>query len=127
TLRGRTLGIYGYGRIGAEVARYGAAFGMKVQVWAREASRQRAREDGWDVAPDKQTFFETCDVLSLHMRLVKDTRGIVTAQDLARMKPSALLVNTSRAGLIEPGALVAALQAGRPGMGAVDVYETEPL
>ncbi len=127
TLRGRTLGIYGYGRIGAEVARYGAAFGMKVLVWAREASRQRAREDGWDVAPDKQAFFETCDVLSLHMRLVKDTRGIVTAEDLARMKPSALLVNTSRAGLIEPGALVQALRAGRPGAAAVDVFEEEPV
>ncbi|OFQ42638.1 D-2-hydroxyacid dehydrogenase family protein [Achromobacter xylosoxidans] len=127
TLRGRTLGIYGYGRIGAEVARYGAAFGMKVLVWAREASRQRARDDGWDVAPDKQAFFEACDVLSLHMRLVPDTRGIVTAADLARMKPSALLVNTSRADLIEPGALVQALRAGRPGMAAVDVFETEPL
>lgn len=127
TLRGRTLGIYGYGRIGAEVARYGAAFGMKVLVWAREASRQRARDDGWDVAPNKQAFFEACDVLSLHMRLVPDTRGIVTAADLARMKPSALLVNTSRAGLIEPGALVQALRAGRPGMAAVDVFETEPL
>lgn len=127
TLRGRTLGIYGYGRIGAEVARYGAAFGMKVLVWAREASRQRARDDGWDVAPDKQAFFETCDVLSLHMRLVPDTRGIVTAADLARMKPSALLVNTSRAGLIEPGALVQALRAGRPGAAAVDVFETEPM
>ena len=115
TLRGRTLGIYGYGRIGAEVARYGAAFGMKVLVWAREASRQRARDDGWDVAPDKQAFFETCDVLSLHMRLVPDTRGIITAQDLERMKPSALLVNASRAGLIEPGALAQALAAGRPG------------
>ncbi|KMJ90581.1 3-phosphoglycerate dehydrogenase [Achromobacter xylosoxidans] len=127
TLRGRTLGIYGYGRIGAEVARYGAAFGMRVLVWAREASRQRAHDDGWDVAPDKQAFFEACDVLSLHMRLVPDTRGIVTAADLARMKPSALLVNTSRAGLIEPGALAQALRAGRPGMAAVDVFETEPL
>lgn len=127
TLRGRTLGIYGYGRIGAEVARYGAAFGMRVLVWAREASRQRAHDDGWDVAPDKQAFFKACDVLSLHMRLVPDTRGIVTAADLARMKPSALLVNTSRAGLIEPDALAQALRAGRPGMAAVDVFETEPL
>ena len=127
SLRGRTLGIYGYGRIGAEVARYGAAFGMKVLVWAREASRQRAREDGWDVAPDKHAFFETCDVISLHMRLVKDTRGIVTARDLGTMKPTALLVNTSRAGLIVPGALEHALQAGRPGMAAVDVYDEEPL
>ncbi|MFY2057789.1 D-2-hydroxyacid dehydrogenase family protein [Achromobacter xylosoxidans] len=127
TLRGRTLGIYGYGRIGAEVARYGAAFGMKVLVWAREASRQRARDDGWDVAPNKQAFFEACDVLSLHMRLVPDTRGIVTAADLARMKPSALLVNTSRAGLIEPGALAQALAAGRPGAAAVDVFESEPM
>ena len=127
SLRGRTLGIYGYGRIGAEVARYGAAFGMKVLVWAREASRQRAREDGWDVTPDKHAFFETCDVISLHMRLVKDTRGIVTAQDLGTMKPTALLVNTSRAGLIVPGALEHALQAGRPGMAAVDVYDEEPL
>ncbi|VWD46269.1 D-isomer specific 2-hydroxyacid dehydrogenase [Burkholderia lata] len=127
TLRGRTLGIYGYGRIGAEVARYGAAFGMNVLVWAREASLQRARDDGWNTAPDKRTFFETCDVLSLHMRLVPATRGIVTAEDLGRMKPGALLVNTSRAGLVAPGVLEAALQAGRPGMAAVDVYETEPL
>ena len=127
TLRGRTLGIYGYGRIGAEVARYGAAFGMKVQVWAREASRQRARDDGWAVAPDKQTFFATSDVLSLHMRLVPATRGIVTADDLAHMQPSALLVNTSRAGLIATGALVQALRAGRPGAAAVDVFEEEPV
>ncbi len=127
TLRGRTLGIYGYGRIGAEVARYGAAFGMNVLVWAREASLQRARDDGWNTAPDKHAFFETCDVLSLHMRLVPATRGIVTAEDLNRMKLGALLVNTSRAGLVAPGALEAALQAGRPGMAAVDVYETEPL
>ncbi|WP_133647636.1 D-2-hydroxyacid dehydrogenase family protein [Paraburkholderia flava] len=127
SLHGRTLGIYGYGRIGAEVARYGAAFGMKVLVWAREASLQQAREDGWDTAPDKQTFFESCDVLSLHMRLVKDTRGIVTADDLARMKPDALLINTSRSGLIVPGALEHALQAGRPGMAAVDVFDEEPL
>ncbi len=127
SLRGRTLGIYGYGRIGAEVARYGAAFGMKVLVWAREASLQRAREDGWEAAPAKRRFFETSDVLSLHMRLVKETRGIVTAEDLERMKPSALLVNTSRAGLIAPGALEQALHAGRPGMAALDVYDEEPL
>lgn len=127
TLRGRTLGIYGYGRIGAEVARYGAAFGMNVLVWAREASLQRARDDGWATASSRQAFFEACDVLSLHMRLVPATRGIVTADDLGRMKPDALLVNTSRAGLVEPGALEAALQAGRPGMAAVDVYDTEPL
>jgi D-3-phosphoglycerate dehydrogenase len=127
TLRGKTLGIYGYGRIGAAVAGYGKAFGMKVLVWAREASLQRARADGHEVAPGKRAFFETCDVLSLHMRLVKETRGIVTGEDLARMKPGALLVNTSRAPLIAPGALVAALREGRPGMAAVDVYENEPL
>jgi D-3-phosphoglycerate dehydrogenase / 2-oxoglutarate reductase len=127
TLRGRTLGIYGYGRIGAEVARYGAAFGMKVLIWARKDSLKRAQEDGWDVAPDKRSFFEACDVLSLHMRLVKDTRGVVTAKDLERMKPTALLVNTSRAGLIAPGALERALHAGRPGMAALDVYDEEPL
>ena len=127
TLRGKTLGIYGYGRIGAVVAGYGKAFGMRVCVWARESARARAREDGYDVAPSKEAFFAECDVVSLHMRLVEATRGIVTAADLARMKPTALLVNTSRAGLIAPGALVEALRAGRPGMAAVDVYEKEPL
>jgi len=127
SLRGKTLGIYGYGRIGAVVAGYGRAFGMNVLIWAREATRERARAEGWAVAPSKAAFFETCDVLSLHMRLVDATRHIVTAADLARMKPSALLVNTSRAPLIEPGALVAALQAGRPGCAAVDVYEEEPV
>jgi len=127
TLRGKTLGIYGYGRIGAAVAGYGNAFGMPVLVWAREASRQRARDDGHAVAPSKQAFFESCDVISLHMRLVQETRGIVTRDDLSRMKPTALLVNTSRAPLIEPGALVDALRAGRPGLAAVDVYEEEPL
>jgi D-3-phosphoglycerate dehydrogenase len=127
TLRGKTLGIYGYGRIGATVAGYGKAFGMNVLVWAREASRQRARDEGYAVAPGKRSFFESCDVISLHMRLVKETRGIVTRDDLSSMKPTALLVNTSRAPLIEPGALVDALRAGRPGMAAVDVYEEEPL
>jgi D-3-phosphoglycerate dehydrogenase len=127
TLRGKTLGIYGYGRIGAVVAGYGKAFGMKVMVWARDRALARARADGYETAGSKDAFFEQCDVLSLHMRLLDATRGIVTAADLARMKPSALLVNTSRAGLIEPKALVNALRAGRPGMAAVDVYEQEPL
>jgi D-3-phosphoglycerate dehydrogenase len=127
TLRGKTLGIHGFGRIGATVAGYGRAFGMNVVVWAREASSQRARTDGYAVAVGREAFYEQSDVVSLHIRLVPATRGIVTAADLQRMKPSALLVNTSRAGLVEPGALVAALQSGRPGMAAVDVYETEPL
>jgi D-3-phosphoglycerate dehydrogenase len=127
SLRGKTLGIYGYGRIGAVVAGYGRAFGMKVLVWAREPAQAKARADGYEVAPGKAAFFERSDVLSLHMRLVDATRGIVTAADLARMKPTALLVNTSRAPLIAPNALVDALRAGRPGMAAVDVYEQEPL
>jgi D-3-phosphoglycerate dehydrogenase len=127
TLRGKTLGIYGYGRIGAVVAGYGKAFGMNVLVWAREPALVQARTDGFETASSKAAFFEQCDVLSLHMRLVDATRGIVTAGDLARMKPTALLVNTSRAPLIEPNALVNALRAGRPGMAAVDVYEKEPL
>jgi D-3-phosphoglycerate dehydrogenase len=127
TLRGKTLGIYGYGRIGRVVAGYGKAFGMNVCVWARDAARARAREDGYEVARSKEAFFTDCDVISLHMRLVEATRGIVTAADLERMKPTALLVNTSRAGLITPGALVEALRAGRPGLAAVDVYEEEPL
>jgi len=126
-LRGKTLGVFGYGRIGAVVAGYGKAFGMEVLVWAREASRSRARADDYAVAAGKEAFFEECDIISLHMRLVDATRGIVTARDLARMKPTALIVNTSRAPLVEPGALVAALKAGRPGMAAVDVFETEPL
>jgi D-3-phosphoglycerate dehydrogenase len=127
TLRGKTLGVYGYGRIGTVVAGYGKAFGMNVLVWAREPARARAREDGYAVAASKEAFFGECDIISLHMRLVDSTRGIVTAADLGRMKPTALLVNTSRAGLIAPGALVEALRAGRPGMAAVDVYEQEPL
>jgi len=126
TLRGKTLGIYGYGRIGRAVAGYGRAFGMEVLVWARELSRAAARADGYATAASKEEFFNQADVVSLHMRLVEATRGIVTAADLARMKPTALLVNTSRAQLIEPGALVRALQAGHPGMAAVDVYEEEP-
>jgi D-3-phosphoglycerate dehydrogenase / 2-oxoglutarate reductase len=127
TLRGKTLGIYGYGRIGSVVAGYGKAFGLDVLVWARESSRVRAEQDGYHAATSKDAFFGTCDIVSLHMRLVDATRGIVTANDLALMKPTALLVNTSRAQLVAPGALVAALRAGRPGMAAVDVFEQEPL
>jgi D-3-phosphoglycerate dehydrogenase len=127
TLRGKTLGIHGYGRIGSTVAGYGKAFGMRVLAWARDASRQRAEADGYEAASNKSALYEESDIVSLHMRLVEGTRGIVTAEDLARMRPSALLVNTSRAQLIEPGALVRALRAGRPGMAAVDVFEHEPL
>jgi len=127
SLRGKTLGIYGYGRIGRAVAEFGRVFGMKVQFLAREASMAQARADGHVTAPSREAFFAECDVVTLHMRLVAATRGIVAAADLAGMKPTALLVNTSRAGLIEPGALVAALRAGRPGMAAVDVFEDEPM
>lgn len=127
TVRGKTIGIYGWGRIGGAVANYARAFGLNVLVWAREASRERARKDGWEVAASKEAFFETCDIVSLHMRLVDATRGIVTESDLRRMKPDALIVNTSRAGLVAPGALVSALRSGRPGMAAVDVFDEEPL
>lgn len=127
TLRGKTLGIYGFGRIGRAVAGYAQAFGMRVIVWARQASCGKAVAEGWTVATSKTEFFATCDVLSLHMRLVPATRGIVTAADLAQMKPTALLVNTSRSGLIEGDVLVAALRCGRPGMAAVDVFDEEPL
>ncbi|HEX5091868.1 MAG TPA: D-2-hydroxyacid dehydrogenase family protein [Burkholderiales bacterium] len=127
SLRGKTLGIFGYGRIGATVAGYGRAFGMPVLAHSRGASLERARADGHAVTTDKAGFFASCDVLSLHLRLVDATRGIVTAADLARMKPTALLVNTSRADLVAPGALLAALKAGRPGMAAVDVFEKEPV
>jgi D-3-phosphoglycerate dehydrogenase len=127
TLRDKTLGIYGYGRIGSVVAGYGRAFGMKVLIWARDPALKQAQADGYTPARSKAEFFEQCDVISLHMRLVEATRHIVTAADLARMKPTALLVNTSRAPLIEPGTLIDALRAGRPGMAAVDVYEDEPL
>src|SRR3954467_3092578 len=127
TLRGKTLGIHGYGRIGTVVAGYGSAFGMNVLVWARAASRLRAQADGYEIAASQRALYERSDVVSLHMRLVDETRGIVTAADLSQMKPTALLVNTSRAQLIEADALGAALRAGRPGMAAVDVFEQEPL
>ena len=127
TLRHKTLGIFGYGRIGAAVAGYGRAFGMNVLVWSSEASRERARQDGYQVAVSKQDLFQDSDVVSLHLRLFPATRGIVTAADLACMKPTAILVNTSRAPLIGSGVLEQALRAGRPGMAAIDVFETEPL
>ena len=127
SLQGRTLGIYGYGRIGKAVARYGVAFGMNVLIWASEGSRTRAETDGYATAASKEQFFQECDVLSLHLRLNDATRGVITAADLSRMKTTALLVNTSRALLIEPEALVNGLRAGRPGMAAVDVFEEEPV
>lgn len=126
-LHGQTLCILGYGRIGSLVAGYGRAFGMRVLAWGREGSLARARSDGFEVAASREALFREADVLSTHLLLREETRGSVTAQDLAMMKPSALFVNTSRAGLLEPGALVKALQAGRPGYAAVDVYESEPL
>ncbi len=126
-VRGRTLGILGYGRIGARVADYGRAFGMNVLAWGREGSMERARADGFEAVAANEALFERSDVLSVHLRATKSTQGMVTAGDLARMKPTALFVNTSRASVVEPGALVAALRAGRPGMAAVDVYEEEPV
>jgi len=127
TLHGRTLGIFGYGNIGRQVAAYGQAFGMRVLVWGREGSRSRAQANGIEVAVGKDALFSEADVLSLHIALGEETRGIVTAADLAQMKPSSLFVNTSRAALIEAGALEKALRAGRPGYAAVDVYESEPV
>lgn len=126
-LHGRTLGIWGYGKIGSMVAGYGRAFGMNVLVWGREGSLSRAHADGFTTVAGKSDLFERSDVLSLHLRLTKETRGIVTSADLARMKSDALLVNTSRAELIESGALEHALRSGRPGFAAVDVYEEEPV
>jgi D-3-phosphoglycerate dehydrogenase len=127
TLAGRTLGLFGYGRIAEVVSGYGRAFGMPVLVWARPESRARASAAGLEVALGKQELFERSDVLSVHLRLVAETRGIVTADDLARMQSTSLFVNTSRAGLVESGALVDALRRGRPGMAAVDVFDDEPL
>ncbi|UCH18409.1 MAG: D-2-hydroxyacid dehydrogenase family protein [Burkholderiales bacterium] len=126
-LKGKTLGIWGYGRIGQLVAGYGKAFGMNVTVWGTEASREKARKDEFVPAPSRDAFFEASDVLSLHLRLTDDTRGLVKPDDLHRMKPTALFVNTSRAELLEEGALVSALNRGRPGMAAIDVFETEPI
>jgi D-3-phosphoglycerate dehydrogenase len=126
-LRGRTLGIWGYGRIGQLVAGYGRAFGMRVVIWGREASRNQALVDGHEIAASREAFFEQCDVLSVHLRLNAETEGTVRLEDLSRMKPTALFVNTSRAELVEHDALIAALNRGRPGMAAVDVFESEPI
>ncbi|OUS36427.1 3-phosphoglycerate dehydrogenase [Rhodobacterales bacterium 56_14_T64] len=127
TLRGRRLGLYGYGRIAKTVAGYARVFGMDVVWWASEDGRQRAMEDGETVATNRDQFFADCDVVSLHVRLKPTTKGLITADDLAQMQPDSLLVNTSRAGLIEPGALLQALNTARPGKAAVDVFDTEPL
>ena len=124
---GKTLGVYAYGRIGSIVARAGRAFDMKVICWGREGSTAKARTDGFEVAASREAFFENSDVVSLHIPLNKETRGIVRHSDLARMKPTALIVNTSRGPIIEEGALVRALKEGRPGSGAVDVYDDEPV
>jgi len=126
-MNGATLGIYGYGRIGRRVAAYGRAFGMTVRIWGSERARADALADGCAAATDRASFFATADVLSLHLRLVPATEGVVGADDLARMKPDALFVNTSRAELVQPGALEAALRTGRPGGAAVDVFESEPV
>ena len=126
-LAGKTLGIWGYGRIGRIVARYGQAFGMHVLVWGSEASRTAAAQSGLDVAPTRDALFIESDILSLHLRLTEATRGVVTLNELSHMKPQAILVNTARAELIAPDALVSALNRGRPGMAAVDVFEAEPI
>lgn len=126
-LKDKTLGIWSYGKIGEILAGYGRAFGMRVLVWGGDTSRQRAVVDGYEVAGSKAEFFEQSDVLSMHLRLGSDTQGIVTLDDLSRMKPTALFVNTSRAELIQPEALISALNRGRPGLAAVDVFESEPI
>jgi D-3-phosphoglycerate dehydrogenase len=126
-LHGKTLGLWGYGKIGQLMAGYGKAFGMRVLIWGREASLERAKQDGYEVAASREAFFEQTDVLSLHIRLNAETQGIVKLADLLRMKPTALLVNTSRAELIEPEALIIGLNRGRPGLAAIDVFESEPI
>jgi D-3-phosphoglycerate dehydrogenase len=126
-LHGRTLGIWGYGKIGQLLAKYGRAFGMRVVIWGRAPSREKAVLDGYEAASSREDFFAECDVITLHLRLNDETRGIVKPSDLALMKPTALLVNTSRAELLEPDSLLSALNHGRPGMAAIDVFETEPI
>lgn len=126
-LGGKTLGVWGYGKIGQIVAGYGRAFGMHVVIWGSETSRQKAALDGYAAATTREAFFEECDVLSLHLRLHEATQGIVGLDDLSRMKPTSLFVNTSRAELLQPDVLISGLNRGRPGMAAVDVFETEPI
>ena len=126
-LLGKTLGIWGYGKIGQLVAGYGKAFGMHVTVWGSQSSRDKAVADGYACANSREEFFSQCDVLSLHLRLSDKTKGIVTAADLALMKNTSLLVNTARAELIEPEALISSLNRGRPGLAAIDVFESEPI
>ena len=126
-LRGRRLGVWGYGKIGQMVAGYGRAFGMQVSIWGSESARSKAVADGHEAAASCESFFESCDVLSVHLRLSERTQGVVKLEDLSRMKPTALFVNTSRAELVEEHALVSALNRGRPGMAAIDVFESEPI
>jgi D-3-phosphoglycerate dehydrogenase len=126
-LQGKTLGLWGYGQVGKMVAGYGRAFGMDVQVWGSEAARSQAVADGFRAAASREDLFATSDVLSIHLRLSDDNRGIITLDDFSRMKPTALFVNTSRAELVQDNALVAGLNRGRPGMAAVDVFESEPI
>lgn len=126
-VHGKTLGIYGFGRLGSQVARVGKTFGMRVTIWGREGSQSRAREEGFEIAANKAAFFAESDVLSVHLMLRSESQGIIGPEDFARMKPTALFVNTSRAGLVVRGALEAALQSGRPGRAAVDVYDDEPV
>lgn len=126
-LSGKVLGIWGYGKIGKLVAGYGRAFGMQVQIWGSDVSTESAQKDGYAVAASRQSFFESSDVLSIHLRLSDTTRNLIDASDLALMKPSALLVNTSRGEIIDTNALIGALNRGRPGMAAIDVFESEPI
>lgn len=126
-LAGKTLGVWGYGRIGRIVARFGRAFDMRVVIWGREASLLAAKQDGFEVAGDRASFFSTCDVLTVHLKLTPETRGSISPSDFSLMKPTALFVNTSRAELVDDNALVSALNRGRPGMAAIDVFESEPI
>ncbi|HTE14949.1 MAG TPA: D-2-hydroxyacid dehydrogenase family protein [Burkholderiales bacterium] len=126
-LQGKTLGVYAYGKIGSGVAKVGKAFGMKVVCWGRDGSTTKARAEGFEVAASREAFFAEADIITIHLPLNKETRGLITAADLALMKPTARIVNSSRAPIIAEGALVEALKKGRPGFAAIDVYESEPV